>query len=111
LSLTSVRRQDETTIFDLSGDIDFASSPKLRDSVLREIRERHTSRVMMNLTQVRYIDSSGVASLVEGLKASRDLGSRFVLFGLSASVREVLQLSRLIEVFEIYDSEEQAITS
>jgi anti-sigma B factor antagonist len=111
LSLTSVRRPDETTIFDLSGDIDFASSPKLRDSVLREIRERHTSRVMMNLTQVRYIDSSGVASLVEGLKASRDLGSRFVLFGLSASVREVLQLSRLIEVFEIYDSEEQAITS
>jgi anti-sigma B factor antagonist len=109
--LTSVRRPDETTIFDLSGDIDFASSPKLRDSVLREIRERHTSRVMMNLTQVRYIDSSGVASLVEGLKASRDLGSRFVLFGLSASVREVLQLSRLIEVFEIYDSEVQAITS
>jgi anti-sigma B factor antagonist len=111
LSLISVRRQDKTTIFDLSGDIDFANSPKVRGSVLREIRERHTSRVMMNLTQVRYIDSSGVASLVEGLKASRDLGSRFVLFGLSASVREVLQLSGLIKVFEIYNSEEQAITS
>jgi anti-sigma B factor antagonist len=109
--LISARHQDKTTIFDLSGDIDFANSPKVRDSVLREIRESHTPRVMMNLSQVRYIDSSGVASLIEGLKASRDLGSRFILFGLSISAREVLQLSRLIKVFEIYDSEEQAMAS
>ena len=66
---------------------------------------------MMNLSEVRYIDSSGVASLVEGLKASRDLGSRFILFGLSTSAREVLQLSRLIKVFEVYDNEEQAVAS
>ena len=109
--LISARRQDKTTIFDLSGDIDFANSPKVRDAVLREIRESNTPRVMMNLSQVRYLDSSGVASLVEGLKASRDLGSRFILFGLSTSAREVLQLSRLIKVFEIYDSEEQAMAS
>jgi anti-sigma B factor antagonist len=111
LLLISTRRQDTTTIFDLSGDIDFANSPKVRDSVLREIRESHTPRVMMNLSQVRYLDSSGVASLVEGLKASRDLGSRFILFGLSTSAREVLQLSRLIKVFEVYDNEEQAMAS
>ena len=67
--------------------------------------------MVVNLTQVRYIDSSGVASLVEGLKASRDLGSRFILFGLSPSAREVLQLSRLIKVFEVYDDEEQALGS
>jgi anti-sigma B factor antagonist len=61
------------------------------------------------LTQM--VDSSGVASLVEGLKASRDLGSRFILIGLSTSAREVLQLSRLTKVFEIYDNEEQALAS
>jgi len=105
------RRHDKVTIFDLSGDIDFASSPKVRDSVLREIRESRTSRVVVNLSQVRYIDSSGVASLVEGLKASRDLGSRFILCGLGTSAREVLQLSRLIKVFEVYDNEEQAMAS
>jgi len=107
----STRRNDNTTIFDLSGDIDFANSPKVRDSVLREIRESHTPRVAVNLSQVRYIDSSGVASLIEGLKASRDLGSRFILFGLSTSAREVLQLSRLLKVFEVYDTEEQAMAS
>lgn len=66
-------------------------------------------RVVLNLSDVRYIDSSGVALLVEGLKASRDLGSRFVLFGLSTAAREILQLSRLIKIFEIYESEEQVL--
>ena len=107
----STRRSAKITIFDLSGDIDFANSPRVRDSVLREIRESLTPRVLVNLSQVRYIDSSGVASLVEGLKASRDLGSRFILFGLSTSAREVLQLSRLIKVFEVYENEEQAMAS
>ena len=107
----SARRHDKTTIFDVTGDIDFANSPEVRQSVLREIREIRASRVVMNLSQVRYIDSSGVASLIEGLKASRDLGSRFILIGLSTSAREVLQLSRLTKVFEIYDNEEQALAS
>jgi anti-sigma B factor antagonist len=107
----STRRNGKITIFDVSGDIDFVNSPRVRDSVLREIRESHTPRVVVNLSQVRYIDSSGVASLVEGLKASRDLGSRFILFGLSTSAREVLQLSRLIKVFEVYENEEQAMAS
>lgn len=107
----SARRQEQTTIFDVSGDIDFANSREVRQSVLDEIQERRAGRVLVNLRQVRYIDSSGVASLVEGLKASRDLGSRFILIGLSPAAREVLQLSRLIKVFEIYDSEEQALAS
>jgi anti-sigma B factor antagonist len=105
----SARRHDKVTIFDLSGDIDFANSPELRQSVLHEIRENRPLRVVVNLSKVRYIDSSGVASLVEGLKASRDLGSHFILFGLSTSAREVLQLSQLIKVFEICESEDQAL--
>jgi len=47
--------------------------------------------------RVKYIDSSGVASLVEGLKASRDMGFQFCSFRISASAREVLQLSRLLK--------------
>jgi anti-sigma B factor antagonist len=107
----SVRRHDKTTIFDLSGDIDFANSRDVRDSVLREIRESRAARVVVNLSQVRYIDSSGVASLVEGLKAARDLGSRFILVGLSTSAREVLRLSRLLRVFEVYENEQEALAS
>lgn len=105
----SARQFDKMTIFDLSGDIDLATSPELRKALLRELRERRTPRVVLNLKAVRYIDSSGVASLVEGLKASRELGGRLSLVGLSPAAREVLELSRLIKVFEVYDSEEQAL--
>ena len=105
----SARRIDETTIFDVTGDIDLSNSPEVRKALLKELRETRTPRVVMNLSKVRYIDSSGVASLVEGLKASRDVGSRFILFGLSPSAREVLQLSRLLRIFEVYDNEEQAL--
>src|SRR6202047_5330601 len=107
----SIRRVDNATIVDVSGDIDLASSPEVRKALLHEVRDNRKPRVVMNLTAVRYIDSSGVASLVEGLKASRDIGSRFILFGLSPSAREVLHLSRLIKVFEVYDNEEQALGS
>ncbi|HET8922440.1 MAG TPA: STAS domain-containing protein [Candidatus Acidoferrum sp.] len=105
----SARHLDKMTIFDISGDIDLSTSPELRKPLLHEFRELRTPRVILNLKAVRYIDSSGVASLVEGLKASRDVGSRFVLFGLNTTIREVLQLSKLVKIFEIYDNEEQAV--
>ncbi len=107
----SARHLDKITIFDISGDIDLATSPELRKPLLRELRELRTPRVVLNLKAVRYIDSSGVASLVEGLKASRDVGSRFILFGLNTTVREVLQLSKLVRIFEICESEEQAVAT
>ena len=107
----SARRLEGTTIFDITGPIDLACSPQVRKLLLSEFREAHTRRVVMNLSAVKYIDSSGVASLIEGLKASRDVGSRFILFGLSPAAREVLQLSRLLKIFEIYDDEQQALAS
>jgi len=105
----AARRLDKITIFDISGDIDLATSPELRKALLRELRELKMPRVVLNLGAVRYIDSSGVASLVEGLKASRDVGSRFILFGVNKTIREVLQLSKLVKIFEIYESEEQCV--
>ena len=99
------------TILDITGDIDLAHSPAVRKALLEEIKEKKTPKVFLNLEKVRYIDSSGIASLVEGLKASRDQGSRLILYGLSKSVREVMELSRLQKIFEIHESEAQALGS
>jgi anti-sigma B factor antagonist len=107
----STRRMDKTAILDIDGDIDLAHSSELRRAVLIEFCETRTEKVILNMSGVRYMDSSGVASLVEGLKASRDMGSRFILFGLSPIVQEVLQISRLLKIFEIYDTEEKALSS
>jgi anti-sigma B factor antagonist len=99
------------TILDITGDIDLAHSPAMRKALLLEIKEKKTPKVFLNLEKVRYIDSSGIASLVEGLKASRDMGSRLILYGLSKTVREVMELSRLQKIFEIHESEAQALGS
>jgi anti-sigma B factor antagonist len=105
----STRRLEKTAILDISGDIDLAHSTEVRRLVLFEFRQNRTPRVILNLNAVNYIDSSGVASLVEGLKAARDVGSRLILYGLSPIAHEVLQLSKLLKIFEIYDTEDMAL--
>ena len=107
----AIRKLDKVTIIDVTGDIDLATSPDLRKVILNEFHDLHMPRVILNLTTVRYVDSSGVASLLEGLKAARQTGSRFALFGLNAKVTQVLQLSKLLTFFEIYENEQQALTS
>ena len=66
---------------------------------------------MLNLKAVKYIDSSGIASLLEVLKEARQSKKRLVLFGLTAAVLQVLQLTRLTGVFEIRETEEQAVAA
>ena len=107
----TTRKSGTATLVDVVGDIDLYNSPDIRKVLMDALRGKKAPRVVVNLKAVRYIDSSGVASLVEALKVSRELGSRLQLTGLSPAAREVLELSRLIRVFEVYDSEEQALAS
>jgi anti-sigma B factor antagonist len=105
----SIRQINSTTIVDVVGDITLHNTPEVRKVLLDLLREKRASRVVMNLSSVKYIDSAGVASLVEGLKVAREMKSGFALFGLSRTAREVLELTRLIKVFEVYNTEEEAV--
>jgi anti-sigma B factor antagonist len=105
----STRQSGSTTIVDITGDITLYSAPEVRRVLLSVIKDKHAPRVLVNLGKVKYIDSAGIASLVEGLKISRDVKSAFGLYGLSATARDVLSLTRLIKVFEVFDSEEEAL--
>ncbi len=103
------RQEGAATILALSGDITLYNTPEVRKAILTLLKEKRVPELLVDMRAVRYIDSSGVASLVEGLKASRDLGSRFTLYGLTKTAREVLELTRLLRVFEVYDDEQQAL--
>ena len=109
--LICIRRVDQTAILNVFGDIDLTSSPVVRKILMREVRENRTPIVVCNLAEVGYIDSSGIATLVEGLRASREIGSRVILCSLSPGVRKVLRLSKLLAVFEIYKDANQALLS
>jgi anti-sigma B factor antagonist len=105
----TTRKLGTATIVDVVGDITLYSSPEFRNAVIEILKDGESPRVVVNLRGVRYIDSAGVASLVEGLKVSRELNKALALYGLSVVAREVLELTRLINVFEVHESEEEAL--
>jgi len=90
------------SVISLSGEIDLNESPNVRLQILKHIKQ--TGDLLVDLSQVEYIDSSGVASLVEGLQTARSQKLNFALLGVSDSAMQVLQLARLDSVFTIYDS-------
>ena len=106
---SSTRIERGTTIVDVVGQIDLGNSPSLRKTLLDSLKG--ADRVAINMIAVKYIDSSGIASLLEVLKEARQSKKRLVLFGLTTAVSQVLQLTRLTGVFEIHENEEQALAA
>ncbi len=94
----------------LSGEIDMYTSPTLREELMGLINKRVTP-LLVDLKGVSYIDSSGIATFVEGLKRMMSYGGRLKLIGLLEGVKEIFSFSRLDKVFEIYGNLEDAIHS
>jgi anti-sigma B factor antagonist len=95
------------TVVDLEGSIDLYNSPGLRTTLFERLSA--TSRLVLNMSGIRYIDSSGIATLVEVLKKARTLEKQLVLFGLGKAVHDVLKLTNLLGVFRVVDTEKQAL--
>ncbi len=104
------REKDKASIVSINGDVDLYSSPQVR-KVIIGLTERKVPVIVIDLQAVGYMDSSGIATLVEGLQQMGKYKGELKLFGLTAAVREVFELSRLDKVFQIYPTEEAALKS
>lgn len=91
---------DDNPLITVAGEIDLYSSPELRSAILDAVASA-AERVSVDLSGVPYMDSSGVATLVEGLKTARGRGVAFRLVDPSDSVMNVLGLARLDSLFEV----------
>jgi anti-sigma B factor antagonist len=105
----NIKRDGANSVVYVTGEIDLYTSPKLREAILDLFGKRQQDRVVLDLSDVPYIDSSGIASLVEGLQAAKAKQARFILVGLNEGPRHVLELTKLLNVFEIAPSEEEAL--
>lgn len=94
------KEQDGINIVQLNGDVDLESSPKARKELLDSVGQGKS--LVVDLSGINYIDSSGIASLVEAFQTARARGQFFGLASVSASAQRVLQLARLDKVFKIY---------
>ncbi len=82
------------------GEVDLYSSPELRKAILKAVPSAEGG-LAIDMAGVTYIDSSGVATLVEGLRSAREHGTGFVLVSPSPAVMQVLELARLDSIFEV----------
>jgi len=100
----NVQTSDEggSTVIRADGEVDLYSAPALRDAILKAAKGAQEN-VCVDLGAVAYMDSSGVATLVEGLKAAGQGGKGFILQKPSQQVMKVLKLSRLDAVFKIQE--------
>ena len=96
----AVREESGYSVVELTGDVDLSCSPELRAMILECLGRGRN--LLIDLAKVTYIDSSGVASLVEGYQTAKKRKLRFGLVGVSDAALSVLKLARLDKVFPIH---------
>ena len=110
LSIAS-REVDGVTVLDLSGRITLGEgSVQLRDSI-RDLLAKGQKKILLNLGDVNYIDSSGIGELVSAYTTVRNQGGELKLLNLTKKVHDLLQITKLYTVFDIRDDETAAIGS
>jgi len=97
-------------VLSIKGEVDLHVSPTLR-TALKAKAQAKTPRLLLNFTEVAYIDSSGLATLIEYYQSARAYQGKFGLCCLSLSVRSSIELVRLTEVFSIFPTEAEALKS
>jgi len=104
-----ITEQEGAVIVSFEGDVDLQTSPDARKVLLECVQRKQP--ILVDLSKVGYIDSSGVASLVECFQSARKVGQNLALVSVSDGALRVLQLARLDKVFKICDTVEDGIAA
>ena len=100
MSVGQISEQDGYIVIALTGEIDLETAPVVRKALLDHLKKG--KNLLIDLAQVTYIDSSGIASLVEGLQVARKQGHDLSLVSVSQRAHRVLELARLDKVFTLH---------
>jgi anti-sigma B factor antagonist len=108
---TSNRQMDGVTIVDMSGRITLGEGSVILRDTIRDLVGKGQKKILLNLGDVTYIDSSGIGELVSAFTAVRREGGELKLLNLTKKVHDLLQITKLYTVFDIKDDEAAAIKS
>lgn len=107
--VSSIRRAEGAIIASLRGEIDLHNSPLVRTTLLKALEDNKPKKLVLNLGEVPYMDSSAIAVLVESLQKMRKVGGKVFLTNLQPRVKGLLEIARLDSIFGIAASEEEAL--
>jgi anti-sigma B factor antagonist len=103
-------RKHPANVLPLDGEIDLHVSPEVAES-LRTMIAGKPKQLVVDLTKVTYVDSSGLAVLIEGMQKVQQYGGKFGLAGVQEEVKHVFDIARLDQVFEIYPDVDTALAA
>jgi anti-sigma B factor antagonist len=107
----SSRKVDGIVIVDLSGRITLGEGAVVLRDTVKEISSRGEKKILLNLGDVTYIDSSGIGELVAAFTSVKNAGGELKLLNLTKKVHDLLQITKLYTVFDVQDSEASAIAA
>lgn len=106
----SVSEENGIVVIDAAGPLNSRYSPMLRDAI-KKAYTNHVKHVVVNVGEIHYMDSSGLATLVEGVQLAESHGGKFVLAGtIHEKVFHLFEITRLDDLFDNYPSVEEART-
>jgi anti-sigma B factor antagonist len=103
-----VRHTEDVTILELAGSLDISNAHQMRHVVFEAV-SAPSAQVIVNLRDLYFVDSSGLAVLVQGLKRAREHQGNLCLCSLQSPVRMILELTRFDKVFEVFANEDDAV--
>jgi anti-sigma B factor antagonist len=107
----NVRQRDDVNVLDLKGRITIGSGEVALRNAVQEVLNSGAKKVLINMKDVSTIDSSGIGELVSAYTTATNRGAKLRLANLPAKVTDILTITQLITVFDVYDSEDAAIQS
>ena len=108
---TSTRQVDGVTIVDCSGRITLGEGSVILRDTVRDLLAKGQKKILLNLGEVTYIDSSGIGELVSAFTTARKEGGELKLLKLTKKVHDLLQITKLYTVFDVKDDEAVAVKS
>jgi len=108
---SNTRQVDGVTIVDLSGRITLGEGSVLLRDMVRDLVTKGQRKILLNLGDVTYIDSSGIGELVSAFTTVRNQGGELKLLNLTKKVHDLLQITKLYTVFDVKDDEAAAVAA
>lgn len=107
----SERRVGDVTILDMDGKITIGEGSVALRTAIRRLLEEGKKKILLNLAKVGYIDSSGIGELVSSYTAINKESGELKLLNLTQKLQDLLTITKLLTVFDVYESEEEALAS
>ena len=105
------RQAGDVTVLDLDGEVRIGDSSAALRTAIRNLVSGGSSKILLNLKGVKYIDSSGIGELIANYTTVNRGGGQLKLLNLTEKVQDLLVITKLLTVFDVYDNEAEALSS